>query len=360
MGIQEKIKQIEEEMARTQVNKATEFHLGMLKARLAQLRRELVAPKSTSSGGQTFDVKKSGDATVAIIGLPSVGKSTLLTKITNAKSEIAAYAFTTLKCIPGILDYKGAKIQILDLPGIIEGAKDGKGRGREVIAVARSADLILVLLDAVAPRQYNVIEKELYGFGIRMNMKPPNIVIKKKAKGGIELHTTIKLTKITETEIKAILSEYKLHNSHVTIRTDVNVDEFIDAVEGSRVYAPAVVAVNKIDTAPKLDKNAFPVGSLFVSAENNVGIAELKDEIYNRLRFIRIYTRRKGEKADLEEPLMMKSGSTVAEVCERLHRDLKKNFRYALISGKSVKHEQQRVGLEHVVAEGDVVYIVKR
>jgi small GTP-binding protein len=360
MGVQEKIKQIEEEMARTQVNKATEFHLGMLKARLAQLRRELITPKSTASGGNAFDIKKSGDATVAIMGLPSVGKSTLLTKITNAKSEIAAYAFTTLKCIPGILEYKGAKIQILDLPGIIEGAKDGKGRGREVIAVARGADLILMLLDAAVPAQYNTILKELYGFGIRPNARPPNIVIKKKARGGILINKTVKLTKLSEPAIKAILAEYKLHNCEITIRDDVNTDEFIDAVEGNRAYIPMVVAVNKIDAVPNLDKKKFQPGSIFVSAEGRIGTEELKETIYNSLRFIRIFTRRRGEKADLEEPLMMKSGTTIGEVCERLHRDLKRDFRYALVTGKSVKHTQQRVGLDHVVLDGDVIYIVKR
>lgn len=46
--------------------------------------------------------------------------------------QVAAYEFTTLTCIPGVVHYRGAKIQMLDLPGIIEGAKDGKGRGRQV------------------------------------------------------------------------------------------------------------------------------------------------------------------------------------------------------------------------------------
>jgi small GTP-binding protein len=105
-----------------------------LKAKLAKLKRELIDGASKKGGMQTagegFEVSKSGDARVGMIGFPSVGKSTLLTKLTGTFSKVAAYEFTTLTCIPGVLKYKGAKIQLLDLPGIIEGAKDGKGRGK--------------------------------------------------------------------------------------------------------------------------------------------------------------------------------------------------------------------------------------
>jgi ribosome-interacting GTPase 1 len=94
-------------------------------------------PGAGSGGGSGFDVSKSGDARVALVGFPSVGKSTFLSKITKTKSEVAAYSFTTLTAIPGVLEYGGAEIQILDLPGIIEGASEGKGRGRQVISAAK-------------------------------------------------------------------------------------------------------------------------------------------------------------------------------------------------------------------------------
>ena len=102
------------------------------------------------------------------VGFPSVGKSTLLTNLAGVYSEVAAYEFTTLTTVPGCIKYKGAKIQLLDLPGIIEGAKDGKGRGRQVIAVARTANLIFIVLDVLKPLGHKqIIEKELEGFGIR-------------------------------------------------------------------------------------------------------------------------------------------------------------------------------------------------
>jgi len=155
MSLVQKIKDIEEEMARTQKNKATSYHLGILKAKLAKFKRELLLGPSKGPGqggpGEGFDVSKSGDARIGLIGFPSVGKSTLLTKLTGTFSEVAAYEFTTLTCVPGVIFYKGAKLQLLDMPGIIEGAKDGKGRGRQVIAVARTCNLILIVLDAMKP-----------------------------------------------------------------------------------------------------------------------------------------------------------------------------------------------------------------
>lgn len=101
---------------------ATEYHLGLLKAKLAKYRSQLLEPAKKSEKGEGFDVLKSGDARVALIGFPSVGKSTLLSTLTDTQSEAASYEFTTLTCIPGVIEYKGANIQLLDLPGIIEGA----------------------------------------------------------------------------------------------------------------------------------------------------------------------------------------------------------------------------------------------
>ena len=107
--------------------------------------------RSGGAKGEGFDVIKSGDARIGLIGFPSVGKSTLLNTLTDTYSEVQEREFTTLTCIPGVIRYRGSKLQLLDLPGIIEGAKDGKGKGRQVIGVARTCNLILVVLDALKP-----------------------------------------------------------------------------------------------------------------------------------------------------------------------------------------------------------------
>ncbi|XP_035303757.1 developmentally-regulated GTP-binding protein 2 isoform X2 [Cricetulus griseus] len=212
MGILEKISEIEKEIARTQKNKATEYHLGLLKAKLAKYRAQLLEPsKSASSKGEGFDVMKSGDARVALIGFPSVGKSTFLSLMTSTASEAASYEFTTLTCIPGVIEYKGANIQLLDLPGIIEGAAQGRGRGRQVIAVARTADVVVMMLDATkGDVQRSLLEKELESVGIRLNKHKPNIYFKPKKGGGISFNSTVTLTQCSEKLVQLILHEYSI------------------------------------------------------------------------------------------------------------------------------------------------------
>lgn len=144
--------------------------------KLARLRAQLLEPGPGSGGGPGagFDVSKSGDARIALVGFPSVGKSTFLSKVTKTRSEVASYAFTTLTAIPGVLEYGGAEIQLLDLPGIIEGAAEGKGRGRQVISAAKTSDLILMVLDATKrAEQRALLEAELEAVGIRLNREPP-------------------------------------------------------------------------------------------------------------------------------------------------------------------------------------------
>jgi ribosome-interacting GTPase 1 len=163
MGVAEKIKEIEDEIARTQKNKATEYHIGQLKAKLAKHRTALLEPSGKGGkAGEGFEVSRFGNARVCMIGFPSVGKSTLLSSITDTASLSAAYEFTTLTCIPGVIHYNDAKIQLLDLPGIIEGAADGKGRGRQVIAVAKNSDMVLMVLEATKAEEQKVkLSREL-------------------------------------------------------------------------------------------------------------------------------------------------------------------------------------------------------
>ncbi|CAG8491501.1 27644_t:CDS:10, partial [Gigaspora margarita] len=336
MGILEKIAEIEKEISRTQKNKATEYHLGLLKAKLAKYRVQLLEPsKSGGVKGEGFDVMKSGDARVALIGFPSVGKSTLLNKLTKTHSEAGAYEFTTLTCIPGKIEYNGANIQLLDLPGIIEGAAQGKGRGRQVISVARTADLVLMMLDATKSSQQRILlERELEIVGIRLNTEKPNIYFKVKKGGGISFNATVKLTYLNEKMVYNILHDYKIFNAEILVREDVTIDEFIDVVL-------------------ELDRLAREPNTVVISCEMDLNLDYLVEQVWKYLNLLRIYTKKRGEYPDLEGGLIVRKGATVEHVCHAIHRSLVEEFRYALVWGISTKHNPQRVGLSHVMENED-------
>src|SRR5437899_5109697 len=230
-------------MKKTQKNKHTEHHMGLLKAKLAKLRADVERSGGGKGGGQSFEVKKAGAATIVLIGLPSVGKSTILNRLTNAKSKVAAYAFTTLTVVPGIMRLNGADIQILDLPGIMSGASSGKGRGRRVLSVARNADLVLLVLDVFQPGQVQLLKHELHAMGIRIDQKPPDVVVTRASKGGLAPTTSGNLTKITPTTCKGIVEAYGISNGGILVREDVTDEQLIDVLTGNRRYVPSLVVL---------------------------------------------------------------------------------------------------------------------
>lgn len=368
-------------MARTQKNKATNYHLGTLKAKLAKLRNELLIEQGGGGGGggssEGFEVARLGDARVALIGFPSVGKSTLQCQLTGTESEAAEYEFTTLTCIPGTMHYKKSKVQVLDLPGIIEGAAHGKGRGREVIACARNADAILIVLDAGKEglnRHREILENELETVGIRLNEKPPDVTFNKKKMGGIRFASTVPLTQLgpdPEKLASSIMREYKISSADLLAREDITVDQLVDVIVGNRVYKPCCYFYNKIDTITieEVEQLARMPHSLVGSVKKGYNIAEpleddpLKAMIWDYLGLTRIYTKRKGNQPDLAEPVVLsaiRKGTTVKALCQNVSTQMLRDFNFAMVWGKSAKHSPQRCGVNHQLEDEDVVQIVTK
>jgi len=360
MNIEEQIKAIEDEIKNTKYNKATQHHIGKLKAKLARLKES--SEKKSGGKGKSFAIKKSGNATVGLVGFPSVGKSTLLNKITDAHSQIGEYDFTTVDIIPGVMKYRGAKIQILDMPGMIKDASKGRGRGREVISVIRTVDLIVMLVDVFHPEQLDVLLRELHDAGIRLNSKPPDIVLKRKERGGINVNSTVKLTKIDEEMIKNVLNEYDYINANIVLRENLDEDGLIDFLSKNRAYMPGFIVLNKIDladnsTVRKCSEKLSSWEAIPISADKNINLDLLKEKIFKKLDFIRIYMRHDG-KTDYNEPMVVKKNSTVGMICDSIHRDFRKKFRYAYVWGKSALYPGQMVGLNHVLMDEDVLTVV--
>jgi uncharacterized protein len=353
-----KIKELEDTIAGVKYNKKTQHAIGLYKAQIAKLKEKQELRGSKGGKGDGYSVRKTGDGTVILLGFPSVGKSTLLNDLTNAQSEVAAYAFTTLTVIPGIMSYNNAKIQILDVPGIVRGAASGKGRGREVLAVMRNADLVLMIVDVAAPEQLDFLKKEVYDVGIRLDEKKPDVKLVRTTKDGIRIGTTVKLTKITREIIVDVLKEFKINNADVVLRENITVDQFIDCIQSNKVYMPSVVCVNKIDLAdPRTVESVMKMtrADMAISAEKKQGIEKLKEITFTKLDLVRIWMKEPGKEADMKIPLIMKRNSTIGDVCNRLHRDFVTKFKFARVWGPSAKFDGQKLMLNHVLVDNDVL-----
>ncbi|MFH0870050.1 MAG: GTP-binding protein [archaeon] len=354
------IKRLVDEIAGTKYNKRTQHAVGLMKAKLARLKEKDVARRSGGKKGEGYSVKRSGDATVVLVGFPSTGKSTLLNALTNAESLTAAYAFTTLTVIPGMLEYEHSRIQILDVPGILKGASDGTGRGKEVLAVMRSADMALLVIDIQNPEHLDVLQHEINNFSIRLNQRKPDVRIKKTVRNGIRIGRTVRMDLDDET-ITTVLKEFRMNNAEVLMRDPINVDQLIDVIEDNKVYIPGIIVLNKGDLVTKEQAEEIKFltkADIIVSGEKKKGIEELKQLIFDRLDFIRIYLKEPGKDPDMKEPLIMRRGCCIRTVCDKLHRDFVSKFKFARIWGKSSKFPGQKLlSLEHKLLDKDVLEV---
>jgi len=360
----QKIKEFEEELKKTKYNKATQGHIGLVKAKIAQLKekQESRGAKKVGRSEHGYSVRKSGDATVLLLGFPSAGKSTLLNKLTGADSEVAAYAFTTLTVIPGMMEYKQAKIQILDVPGIVAGAASGRGRGKEVLAVIANADLVLIVVDVNYPEHYPAILREVWESRIRLNKKKPEVFIKKKAMGGIQIGKTVPL-EIDDDTLRKVMREFKINSADVLIRSPIDIDDFIDCIEGNKKYMPAITCITKVDlaTAAKVSQMKKELNAdIVISAEQNLNLESLKELIFQKLDFIRIYMKEPKKDADMNVPMIVLRNSSIRDICDKLHKDFSKKFKFARVWGKSAKHPGQRLMLNHILQDQDILEIHMR
>jgi hypothetical protein len=369
MALQEEIDALQEEIAETPYNKATEEHIGRLKAKLAEKKEELEKRQAGSGGGGGYAVEQHGDATVALVGFPSVGKSTLLNALTNADSEVGSYEFTTLDVHPGMLEYNGANIQILDVPGLVAGAAGGRGGGREVLSVVRTADLVVFMLSAFEIEQYDRLASELYDNKVRLDEEPPAVRITEKGQGGIDVNAGPDVPLDADT-VREVLRERGYVNADVAVRGDVDIDRLVDGVMDNRVYLPSMVVVNKVDLIEPgyaetvreqlRERGVDPEEAVFISAEEQKGLDALKQRLWERLDLIRIYMDKPGRGVDYEEPLVLGRGATVGDALSKLGGNFEDRFRFARVTGPSAKHDEQQVGRDHELADEDVLRIVAR
>ncbi|MHC1605492.1 MAG: OBG GTPase family GTP-binding protein [Candidatus Methanofastidiosia archaeon] len=358
----ERLQALEKMLSTVPKHKGTEKLVLQIKRKISKLKKEAERREAKKGGGRGFNIKKEGVTQIALVGPPNVGKSSLLKNLTNANVEIGNYAFTTVELVPGMLKTKDIQIQLVEVPGIIEGISSGKGMGLQLISSIRSADAVVLLVDA-SDRPCKTLRTILYELekgGLKINKKRPDIEIKKKTLGGIEIIGAQHIRADIK-DVKEILLDFRITSGTVVVGEDVTLSDIQEVLEYSTIYKKGFVAVTKVDKAENIDisgleKEFKGFDFITVSAKNGKGIENIKEKIYQIADIIRIFTKTPGEKPAYP-PVALKKEATVLDVAKKVHKAMVKNFRYARVWGKSVKFGGQRVGEDHILADGDIVEI---
>jgi uncharacterized protein len=360
-GLEKRLEELKEEYSKTKDNKATNKAVGALRHKMAEIKK--VISTSRNAKGAGFFVKKSGDATVALVGFPSVGKSSLINVLTNTKSKIGAYDFTTTTIIPGTMVYHEAHIQVFDMPGIIEGAHIGLGGGKSVIGAMRVSDLVVFVIDVNNINHLGILLGELKALGVRINERRPKLRI---IETGLNKNIEFEVNKsgIDDAYLREVLSSLGMYGAKVKIEERVGIDDIIAIVTGNAHYMKAIVVLNKIDTNKDYERVAKKLSELYkievipVSATQNRNIDALKDCIYRNLDIITVYLKPRTED-EQKMPVILRRNSKVIDAAKKLHTELADELKSAIVTGPSSKFGKQRVGSEHVLKDGDVITFIK-
>jgi small GTP-binding protein len=249
----------------------------------------------------SFQVRREGAAQVALVGPPNAGKSSLLQALSQIQIKTGDYAFTTLRPVPALTRIGGVLVQLVEIPGLIEGAHEDRGGGRALLGVVRNADAIVYCRAANEPASsLDVVRREVAAAGI----DKPSVVVLTKA------------------------------------------DELADDELG-----------RELDNACGDSPGALS-GAVAVSVLDEDSLDRLRQAIWALTGLIRVFPRRAG-RVD-EEPFAFPRGATVADLAERVHHELAAACTGALVWGPSARFDGQRVGRNHVLADGDVIEVLTR
>ncbi|MGI9515963.1 MAG: GTPase [Pirellulaceae bacterium] len=287
-------------------HKGTDKMQAELKQKISKVKKELASPKA-GSGKRGFRLPRQGAGRAVIIGGPNSGKSQLLASFTNAKPEIAEYPFSTREPQPGMMPWEDVTVQLVDTPPITADVYDPV-----VMQLVRGADLVLLMLDLGSDD------------------------------GGQQL--------------RDVWEQIAATKSRLGRESGADEEDF------GISYTRAFLLCNKMDLPDAADHLEFfreyidfDLPTFEVSAQEGIGMEELRNAIYESMDVIRVYTKLPHKKqADFDAPFTMARGQTVADLAHLIHKDVAKNFKSARVWGSEV-HDGTQVKGDYVIHDKDVV-----
>ena len=366
---EDKIRKLREFLSLVPKHKGTENLRAQVKRKVATLRREIAEKKhrKVGVGGPKFFVEKEGDAQIVILGPTNVGRSSLLSLLTNAKVEISNYPYTTKEPTPGMFQHQDLQFQMVETPALMEGSADGGAWGLQTLTAARNADGLLLMIDLSGDPvgQFHLISQELEKAKILTRKPKARVEIERKYMGaGLKIVVLGRLIDCTLKDVKQLLKSYGIRDATVKIQGEATIDDVEDAIFEGTVYRPAIIIANKANirnAAKKVEQLKDLVEGetriLLVSCKDKSGLEKIGSEIFEMLDIIRVYTKEPIERFPSKKPFTLRKGSTILDLAKRIHSDFYKQFSYAKVWSKRLRFSPQKVGRTFTLKDGDTVEI---
>lgn len=363
---EEKLQALQEFLSLIPKHKGTARLCAHVKRQIATLKREIDEKKRRRTGkkGPQFFIEKDGAAQIVIVGLTNVGRSSLLSSITNAKVTVSDLPFTTQIPVPGMFGYEDIHFQLVEAPAFTGDA--GNERLLNLaLALCRNADMLGIMVDLSRDpiKQIKTIFSELEKGRISIQRRNAKVEIERKHPGvGLRIILLGALQDCTVSDIERLLRSYKILYGTVKIYGQVTLDDVEEAILGGTVDKPAIIIANKID-APgakqKLSvlesfvKDILPVMPL--SCKEGIDTNVLGKHIFESLDLIRVYTKDPHDKEPSSKPFILNRESTVQDLAKKIHSEFYKKFDYAKVWAKRLTFSPQKVGSSFVLEDGDIV-----
>ena len=366
---EEKIKKLQEFMSMFPKHKGTENLRAQVKRKISLLKREIEEKKQkrAGAGGPKVFVEKEGDTQIVILGLTNVGRSSLLSLLTNSKVAISSYPYTTTEPTPGMFNYQDLQLQMVEAPALMEGSAEGGAWGLQTLTSARNADGLIFMVDLSQnpTEQFSLISSELEKAKILMRKPKARIEIEKKHMGAkLKFIVLGRLIDCSVKDLTRLLKSYGIRDATVKIRGEATLDDVEEAIFEGTTYRPAIIIANKADhpkAAERLEQLKKIVGDemkiIAVSCATKVGLEAVGSEIFEMLDIIRVYTKDPSKRDASMRPFTIRKGSTVFDLAKRIHSDFYKQFSYAKVWSKRLRFSPQKVGGAFPLQDGDTVEI---
>jgi len=363
---QERIILMQEFLSLVPKHKGTDKMVAHIKQQISRLKEEIERKKKAAKRmrAPSYFVEKAGAAQVVILGPTNVGRSSLLRAITNATPDVASYPFATRTPMPGMLPFEDIQFQLVEAPPIVEGASEGRADGFQILSHARNADGIIIMVDLTDDPvgQFLMVADELEKSRILIAEPRGEVEIQRRGRGSdIQFIWEGELENCTTDEVVSLLREYKIRSALVRIRGEVTLDLVEDAIFGNAVYRPTLIIANKIDvewshgSLELLVETAKPLEVIPISTIETSNLAELiGDKLFSILGITRVYTKEPGREPS-QTPIVAQGGLTVGELAKMIHSDFYERFKYARLWGAGAKFPGERVGLDRLLTDSDIV-----